>query len=264
MNIQKIYGFNYAQKTNFKSAISKDNKEQTTTLGCKLPDSKQYEYAPLYTNPKKGSELQAQYKEKLRNICFDEKGNLHPAIKKKLDESCYIFEQPDGSSKLMTIKDALKSYVGNAKPIDTRLLHGTFVQEDADSIIKNGFDPKRINNTYFGPGFYFTPSEGDALIYGSAKVEARIKGNCAHANGKFYEKINNWPVQESVKKFIGLNSYGYPTQDIENGIANSIINEYVRNVLFNEMGYDCAYGANRGSSCIVVFNPDSISDIRPY
>ena len=71
-------------------------------------------------------------------------------------------------------------------------------------------------------------------------------------------------MQDKLKKFIGLNSFGYPTQEVENSVTSKIINEYARNVLYNEMGYDCAYGSGGGKSCFVVFNPDSISDIEMF
>mgnify|MGYP001026232760 FL=1 len=266
MNISKISFAGHIGTANFKGQPKtiKENSSETLQTGFELPNATQYDYSPLFTDPRKGASLQEEYRAKLTDICFDKKGELNPVIKKKLDDSHFVFEQPDGTQKVMTIKEALKSYVKSSRPIDTSLIHATFVREDAMNIAKNGFDPKRIKRTEFGPGFYFSPSEGDAMNYGSAKVKARIKGNCAHMDGKFYEKINNYKTKEAVKKFVGLNSTGYPTQEIENSVANLVINEYARNVLYNEMGYDCAYGSGGGKSCFVVFNPDSISDIEMF
>lgn len=265
MNISKISCNNYVCNTNFKGQNSKTKVENSETKPAfELPNSDNYDYAPLFTDPNKGSELQKEYKAKLRGVCFDKEDKLHPAIKKKLDDSLFVFEQPDGTSKVMTIKDAIKGYIKPSREIDGEFYHATFVTEDAKNIIRNGFDPKRIKRTEFGPGFYFTPSEGDAMNYGSAKVKARIKGNCGHISGKFYEKINNYKTQEAVKKFVGMKSVGYPTQDIEREVASSIINEYARNIISQELGYDCAYGAGGGKACFVVFNPNSISDIEMF
>lgn len=243
---------------------TENKKTGSDSLNVELPDSTQYDYAPLYTDPKKGRMLETTYRNKLMGICFDEEGKLNPIIKNKLDDSNFIFEQPDGTSKVMTIKDALKSYVISSKPFNGQLIHATFVREDAENIKKHGFDPKRISRAEFGPGFYFTPSEGEAMNYGSAMLSARVKGNCAHMDGKFYEKIKTQGVTDTVKNFIGLKSSNHPTFDIERQVVSTVINEYVRNILFEELGYDCAYGAGGGKSCFVVYNPDAISDIKVF
>lgn len=265
MNIAKISCINYRPNVNFKGQNPEHKSESKDTIAkFDLPEPSKYEYAPLYTDPKKADMLQKEYRSKLSKVCFDTDGRLNPVIKKKLDESFFVFDMPDGSSQVMTIKEAIKAYVKPSRPIDAELYHATFVREDAENIIKKGFDPQKIKRTEFGPGFYFTPSEGDAMNYGSAKVKARIKGNCGHINGKFYEKINNYKVQEGVKNFVGMKSVGYPTQDIEREVARTIINEYARNVIYQELGYDCAYGAGGGKACFVVFNPNSISDIEMF
>lgn len=227
-----------------------------------LPNPERYDYSPLFTDPRTGSAKRKEYMSKIMDICFDKKGELNPAIKKHLDESLFLFDTKDGAQKLMTFKDAIKASIKGERMIDTNLYHATDMKETVQSIIKNGFDPQKIARTEFGPGFYFAGSEGEAMNYGSAKLTARIKGKCAHVDGKYYERVKTWKMQDKLKKFIGLNSFGYPTQEVENSVTSKIINEYARNILVNELGYDCAYGAEGGKACFVVYNPKAISDIK--
>jgi len=233
--------------------------------GLNLPNSSDYDYLPLSINPDKALRLKKEYSDKISDACFDDNGKLNPVIKKKLDESHFVFELEDGTPQVMTIKEALKSCVLSSRPVDMQVFHATFTKETAQNIIDKGFDPMRISRTEFGPGFYFAPSEGDAMNYGSAQLSVRLKGNMAIMDhGKYYQKIANSAVINSVRDFTGLKSTGYPTSEIEARSAEKIVNEYARNVLTEELGYDCAYGAGGGKNCLVAFNPKAISDVKLF
>ena len=240
----------------------KTQKAQNEKFNVKLPDASHYDYSPLYTDIEEGSRLREEYREKLISACFDKEGKLHPLIKDKLDNSLFAFQLDGNTVKVMSIKDAVKSSVMSERSIDTDVIHATSGIENAKSIVKNGFDPKRISRTEFGPGFYFATSEGNAMNYGSAKVQARLKGKCAIMNGKYYENIKTDAVVNAVKEYTGMKSMGYPTYEIEDRVAEIVVDEYTRNLLVNELGYDCAYGSNGCMACYVAYNPDAIHDVE--
>ena len=96
MNISKISFAGHVGTASFKGQPKtiKENSNGTLQTGFELPNATQDDYSPLFTDPRKGASLQEEYKTKLTNICFDKKGELNPVIKKKLDDSHFVFEQP--------------------------------------------------------------------------------------------------------------------------------------------------------------------------
>lgn len=258
MNVNSVGAKQYAPLCNFKGCGKSEN------LGVTLPNPSEYDYEPLYTPYEKADRLKSEYKGKIMEACFDKDGKLNPRIRRHLDESKFVFELKEGCPEVMTIKEALKRSIMGESKVNMDMFHGTPTIEQRDSIIENGFDPKRISRAEFGPGIYFTPSEGEAMIYGNAKVLAKLKGRCARFDGPFYSKVANGAVLNAVQKFVGLKSKGYPTTQLEHESAQRIVNEYVRTVLCDELGYDFGYGASRSKACYVAFNPEAITDIKRF
>ena len=65
-----------------------------------------------------------------------------------------------------------------------------------------------------------------------------------------------------MAEFRGMKAGNYSMRETQRKMNSQILNEYVRNYLVNDLGIDMAYGAsNRAESCLVVYNPDVISNI---
>ncbi len=229
-----------------------------------LPNPQEYMYEPLFTKFEESQTKENEYKNKVNSLCILENGRIHPLIKGHLDESKFIFEFEGQKPMCDTIKNAIQSQILGEDDCDYKLFHATDTIETSKKIIENGFDPKYISRTKFGPGFYFAFTEGDALEYNSAKLQARCKGKCARVNGPYYDKIVTTPVTRSIEHFIGLEPCGYPVGKFNYEICLKILNEYVRNLFIEELGYDLAYGGDRNTSCIVAHNPKAISEIEQY
>ncbi len=73
---------------------TENKKTGSDSLNVELPDSTQYDYAPLYTDPKKGRMLETTYRNKLMGICFDEEGKLNTIIKKNLMTATLFLNNP--------------------------------------------------------------------------------------------------------------------------------------------------------------------------
>lgn len=166
------------------------------------------------------------------------------------------------TKKPMTIKEAISESVLRSEKAQGYSYHATDYKEIGEKIIKEGFDPMKISRTKFGPGFYFSPSEGGALFYSSCVLKSDFDGNCAIVDGPFYERILDSDVHKKLADFIGLKSNEYSLMIQEEKIINKLVNEYARNVIVNELGYDMAYGSSRAESCFAVFNPNILSNIR--
>lgn len=235
-------------------------------LGVKkmLPNPQDYMYQPLCTTFEESEKKEKEYKDKVNSLCILKNGKLHPLIKEHLDESRFIFEFENQKPMCDTIKNAIQSQIIEVRDFDSKLFHSTDTTQTREKILKNGFDPKFISRTKFGPGFYFAFTEGDALEYNSAKLKARCKGKCARINGAYYDKIVSMPIAKSIEDFIGLEPCGYPVGKFNYEICSKILNEYVRNLFIEDLGYDLAYGSDRTTTCIVAHNPNAISEIEAF
>lgn len=211
---------------------------------------------------RKQEALGKEYFDKIMNVCFDKNGKLDERLKCYLDNTKFNIATSGGEKKSMTIKEAIESSIFREYDVDLNLYHATFTKEVGEQIIKEGFDPNKISRTQFGPGFYFSPSEGAAMAYNSAILRADCKGKCAHVDGPYFDRITDSNVTSDIAKFIGLSSKGYGTGTQEHNVARRVLHEYTRNMIIDELGYDMAYGSSRFDSCYVVYNPKAISNIR--
>lgn len=233
-----------------------------------------------------------EYKEELVNTFFvtQELPNgksvkkLDPEIKERLDELEFEFEGPDGEKFSSDVKNAIEAFIQRDEEgfdVIRNLLHGTMC-ESIDDIIKNGIDPMKCKRTVFGPGFYFAFSEGTAQDYSSAKLEADIKrtqkedgtkARIVRFDGDFYNKISNCALTTAVNDILGLdvgfdspyNPFAPDYRRLNSEFISKVVDEYCRDILVNELKIDAGYGNARGyHSCLVVFNPDSIENVRDY
>ena len=183
---------------------------------------------------------------------FGENHSLNPVIKNWLDKREFIFDTQDGT-QLASIRDMIaQSEHREMQNLGITAYKGCFVEEEIDDIKENGFDPSCIKRTKFGPGFYFASSEGEAREYGSAVLKAKVEGNCWYIlDSKWYNKLtsSSSPVCRSIADFTGAKDYE---------TAKSILDEYVRDLMCNELEADFAFCAGN----IVCFNPDSISSVE--
>ncbi|MBR3605881.1 MAG: hypothetical protein IKL52_07620, partial [Candidatus Gastranaerophilales bacterium] len=100
-----------------------------------------------------------EYKKQLNEA---KKTVLTPKIEQFLSNGRFKFCDKDGNITTLCLEDKIKQSIKKISSIDADLYHATFTKENAQNIIENGFDEKLISRTKYGPGFYFTYSEGDA------------------------------------------------------------------------------------------------------
>ena len=179
-----------------------------------------------------------------------------------------IFNHLDGltttteNGKTGTITDILKSYFGEEKEQKkiNGLMHKT-QRENVEPITSNGFDFSKVNTTEYGPGMYFSGSETELLIYSGETIGIDYEGTTAVAkNIKEYNSLKSSLINE-VRKYLNL---GF--SNIENVMAeaevisNTIINEYCREKIVNDLGIDGAF-IPYGNSYFEVFNPNAIKNV---
>ena len=201
--------------------------------------------------------FQGSVEKVLYKSAFKENGKLEPVVKKLLDESKFIFDTDDGK-QLMTIKDFIEKIivrVDNQRSFPD-MYHASFSKETIDKIIKNGFDKNHIFRAQNGPGFYFAFAEGQAMNYGTAKLKADVEGKMAVFPHRWYDKITHeTDALDRIKKFTGA------ANDVNKASeAEKALNEYVRNMLVDEFGYDLGYANGE----LVCFNPDVITNLRHF
>ncbi len=186
------------------------------------------------------------------NKMFDENGKLNPVIKKFLDEKEFVFEVGN-KTEAGTIKKLVQSCIFNQRDIDADYYHATRSRETADKIIREGFDKNFISRTKYGPGFYFTMGEGDARNYGSSVLSAHLKGKAAVMNKNWFSAIDNSSAKKAIGKFTN-----------DSGSAEKVLNEYVRELLTDDLGYDFVYSSNGYSAGMVCMDSSKISNIRHF
>lgn len=263
----KISNFNpaiYSQMGNLSTSFGNNKSQQTMGVEDKLPNPKLYADCDNFMIPfNVRQELSEDYSKKVIDVCFDKNGHLDKRIKNFLDTTEFEIKTSDsGDTKKMTIKEAIDSSIIRTYNAKGNFYHATTYKEVGDKIIEEGFDPMKISRTKFGPGFYFSPSEGGALEYSSCVLKSDYDGNCAHVDGPFYERITDSEANRKLGDFIGLKSNDYSIRNIEYEIITKIINEYSRDYLVNDLGVDMAYGSSRAESCFAVFNPNILSNVR--
>ena len=183
---------------------------------------------------------------------FGENHVLNPIIKQWLDERKYVFDTKEGP-RLLSIKDMIAQSEHMEMPnLEMTAYRGCFIVDEIDDIKNHGLDPSRIIRTKFGPGFYFTSAEGEAREYGSAVLKAKVQGKCWYMHEpKWYDKLtsSSSPVYNSLSKYIGMQNFE---------ITKGILDEYVRNLMYNELGADFAICAGN----IICFDPESVTSIE--
>ena len=255
MQIQSLNLLQFQNKANTSFTRKKDI--------VPLPNPNNYNYMPLETTLEKQKKLNTGYESALKTAFFDKNGELSEDIKDYLDNAIFEFRTPAGP-QYMTIKEKINDSIVREADIDSEMYHATWTTDTIEEIKKDGFKPEFIKRTKFGPGFYFSPNQAGAMDYGSAILKARCKGRCVYMKSAYYDKMNDSDIAPRLKEYLGLNSKGYPTANIETQTATRVLNEYCRSYLSDELGYDFAYGADRSGGAFVAHNPKAITDIDLY
>lgn len=203
-----------------------------------------------------------EYFNKIMSVCHDENGNLDSRLKDYLDNTKFEIADKNGIKRMMTVKEAIEGSILRSYDIDIPLFHATYTKEIGEQIIKNGFDPNKISRTQFGPGFYFSGSEGAAMQYNSAVLVADCKGKCAHVDGPYFDRITDSGIYGKLAEFIELPMQEYGFGTVGHDVCRKLLFEYTRNMIVNELGYDMAYGSSRVDSCYAIYNPKAISNIK--
>ena len=160
------------------------------------------------------------------------------------------------------ITDILKSFFDDSRDcVEVKgLMHKT-QRENIQPIINNGFDFSKINTTEYGPGMYFSGNETELLIYPGETLGVDYEGRTASGvNIKEYNNLKSGLINE-VRNYLNL---GFSS--IENvmaeaeSISTTIVNDYCRQKIVNELGIDGA-SVPYGNSYFEIFNPDSIKNI---
>ena len=88
----------------------------------------------------------------------------------------------------------------------------------------------------------------------------------------YYDKING-KCATKLRDLLGLNitdkdysrEVPYYIPMVKTEAPYKIFNDYCRDLIVNDLGIDAACGFSRGyHSCVVVFNPDSVCNLREY
>lgn len=248
----------------FKGNLKNNMQKRTMGVENQLPNPALYADCSSFSLPfSKVEALKKDYTQKIMHICFDSNKKLDKRLSDFLDSQTFEIEtSTPGVKKQMTIKDAVRESVVRTGKLDMTLFHATGYKEIGDQIIKEGFDPFKISRAQFGPGFYFSPSEGGAREYSGCVLKADCKGNCATFSDPFYDRIARSNVTNEIAKFIGLDSKDWTLKELEHGVCSRVLNEYTRDFLVNDLGYDMGFGFTRFDSCFAIYNPAAISNIR--
>ena len=240
----------------------------------------------------------AEYEKSLMNKFFvkltDENGNLirtsHgrevdvlvPGIKEEMDSRIFKFTDANCNEFEGTVKDIIERHIiydDNLKDKYERMFHGTDKNYIKD-ILENGPDVTRSSRVVFGPGMYFALSEGDAQAYSDGKLLADIvkttrqngeQGKFVRVNGAYYDRMAQSDVMRTLGKLLGTEVTGadyqgntpYYVPTSKMSVQNKVLNEYCRRILVDELGIDAAFALDSAyHTCIVVFNPDSITNME--
>lgn len=196
--------------------------------------------------------------------------DINKNIKKILDSSSFYIE--DSSEKETTIKEFIKDNILRVdENIEKRgLLHGTSF-ENREQIIKNGFDQNKISRTVCGPGTCFSNSEHEATIFGGPSiVSCDFVGNMATVTNGFFPKLlDNQNIRDLIAEENGIDIenrvFSESFFDEEKAIDKSL-EHYVRGI-FKELSIDGTHDLGKYPSvpsCFVVFNTESIKNIKKY
>lgn len=169
-------------------------------------------------------------------------------------------EQINVDGEIHTITEHLKNIFGDKISYkELELLHKT---QNANAILSNGFDMKKINITEYGPGIYFSTNEGELTIYSGDTIKAKFEGNIANnKNLKNYNRINS-QITNSIRKILNMKLEFSQKAMLEQEVLRKFVNEYTRNKIVNELKID---GASVGEwGYYVIFNPNCIKNIDMY
>lgn len=267
MKVQQTgMGFAYNQKQN--TVLSqKNNKTQQPQNMNGTPYVGAY-YMPVINFRGDSEKVLVTKKDEAGNKILDKYGNpvirLNPEIKKAMDKETFEFTGPDGEKFTGTVKEALLAYIRDIRDLDENRYSGLYHGSSLESIKKikeQGPDPRKTTSVGFGPGMYFAFSEGDAHDYSGAKIKADLQkhkredgvtGKFAVFNGLFYRNIKTPEVAKKLQEITPTST------DID-----SLLNDYCREILVDDLKIDAGYGFARSHHpCVIVFNPDVISNIR--
>ena len=266
MKVQQTgMGFAYNQKQT--TALSQKNKTQQPQNMNGTPYVGAY-YMPVINFRGDSEKVLVTKKDEAGNKILDKYGNpvirLNPEIKKTMDKETFEFTGPDGEKFTGTVKEALLAYIRDIRDLDENRYSGLYHGSSLESIKKikeQGPDPRKTTSVGFGPGMYFAFSEGDAHDYSGAKIKADLQkhkredgvtGKFAVFNGLFYRNIKTPEVAKKLQEITPTST------DID-----SLLNDYCREILVDDLKIDAGYGFARSHHpCVIVFNPDVISNIR--
>lgn len=160
------------------------------------------------------------------------------------------------------VTDILKSFFDDTRDfVEIKgLMHKT-PRENIQSIVENGFDFSKINTTEYGPGMYFSGNETELLIYNGEKLGVDYEGRTSCGiKIKEYNNLKSGLINE-VRNYLklGFSSIENVMAEAE-AISTTIVNDYCRQKIVNELGIDGA-GIPYGNSYFEIFNPDSIKNI---
>ena len=176
-----------------------------------------------------------------------------------------IYEYLDSNTILYNDKEqTITEHLRDMFDLDTTeynssgtLLHKTSRPQE---IIQNGFDVNKINITNFGPGIYFSQSEGELTIYSGETMKADFEGSvCYGKNLDRYNAINSHATNLIRKMMKQKFEFG-PTTMAEQEVLRKFVHEYSRRKIAEDLGIDASY--NRGGQYFIVFNPEKLSNIR--
>lgn len=166
------------------------------------------------------------------------------------------------NGKKGNITDILESFFDDSREcVQIKgLMHKT-PRENIQPILETGFDFSKINTTEYGPGMYFSGNETELLIYNGETLCVDYQGRTSRGiNLKEYNNLKSALINE-VRSYLklGFSSIENVMAEAE-AISTTIVNDYCRQKIVNELGIDAA-SLPYGNSYFEIFNPDSIKKV---
>ena len=189
--------------------------------------------------------------------CLYEKNFLNKLNERK--EELYKFLDSAKLGDGTAVFDAI-SGMFDTEETETRnikLLHKTGA-ENIEIIQKNGFSPEKISATEYGPGVYFSQTEGVLTIYSGKTLKFDYTGRTANGkNLQNYNKVNS-DITNTLRRYLNLPA-DFSNRMIMNEQAalRRFTHEYTRHTIADKLGIDGAY-ATTSDGYFVVFNPDAV------
>ena len=189
-----------------------------------------------------------------------EEDALPPELKKDVDniQATFVKEGYLSSEEFKgTVKEFIEFCFYNKKNYTSADVHHATSQENANSILENGFDLDKLGDIKTGPGVYFSDNAAWCKrMCGNTVVSAHVQGYFRPIYSEFFNAIcNNEEFNKQLDEVLKKNETKMDKR--------SVVIKYVRQLMADEFELDGVSTTISGNWArhYVVFNPNSIGSI---